>query len=138
MGETLCQNGGLSLFYTVAIQLPYTRHTEKETLCQNGGLSLFYTAAIYKAYREGDSLSEWRPLSFPYSCHIQGIQRRRLSVRMEASLFSIQLLSLFHTAAIYKPYREGDSLSEWRPPHKQSKTLPEQWFPEGKPTKLKK
>ena len=45
-----------------SIQLLYTSHTEKETLCQNGGLALFYTAAIYKSYRKGDSLSEWRPL----------------------------------------------------------------------------
>ena len=90
-----------------------------QTLCENGGLSLFYTAAIYNSYREGrlsvrmeaslfpiqllytthiekaDSLSEWRPLSLFYTDAIYNSYREgRLSVRMEASLFSVQMLYL--------------------------------------------
>ena len=59
------------------IQLIWNR----QSFCENGGLCLFYTAAIYNSYRTG-----------------------RLSVRMEAFVFSIQLLYTTHT----------DFLCEWR------------------------
>ena len=83
--QCLCQNGCLPLFPTVALYNSYKEGflylysccvqliQRRHSLCQNGGLSLSYTVAIYKSYKEGT-----------------------LPVRMEAFLFSIQLLYTSH------------------------------------------
>ena len=118
-----------------------------------GGLPLFFSIVIYNSYREGrvsvrmeaspfsihllyknhiektDSVSECRPLPFPYSDYIQGIKRRqslwqneglnpiniyksyredRVFVRMEASPSSIYLLYTKHK-------EKTESLSRCRP-----------------------
>ena len=114
-----------------SIQLLYTSHIEKadslsdcrppsflfrcyiqviqrrQTLCQDGVLFLFCTASVYKSYREG-----------------------RLCVRMESSLFSVQLLYTRHT-------RKTDSVSE-NNAKKQKNTRTFKKTPQKKPKKHNK
>ena len=87
--ESLSEWRPILFLYKCYTQLIYRR----QSLCQNGGLSILYTFAIYNSYRKG-----------------------RLSIRMEASPFSIQSLytthknrglALFDTMAIYRSHAEG-------------------------------
>ena len=70
--QALYQNGGFHL----SIERLYTIYMQTQTPCQNAGFHRFYASAIYDPYKES-----------------------RLSVKMEASLFPIQLLHTLHIQA---------------------------------------
>merc|ERR1712115_580398 len=96
----------------------------RQTLCQNGVLSLSCTLSIYNSCIEGrlcgrmesppfpvhflytthiekaDSVAEWSPLPFLYTCYIQLIQKR-------PTLWQNGVLSLSCTLSIYNSYRKG-------------------------------
>ena len=118
--HSLCQDGGPSLFYTAAIYNSY----KEGTLPVRIEASLFFGNRINKPKQPTSQLemhgedssqaSLRRNGSFSlfhvprFNLYIEGTLSFPLPVRMEASLFSLQLLYSTHT-------RKAMSLSEWMP-----------------------